>query len=142
MTNGSVMVKFLKAFIKATHKERVEFFKYVFQRVKERFIDYWLGYVSVNRNYIYKTNGEKQLKTFSIIAGKHGKGQWFSQLDANNIQTLIDTIRNGNTKYFNLHVSLGCSAYQEYTFDKRQTKLLLQQLEQIVDEEEIYVEDQ
>ena len=135
-----MIIKFLKAFVKASNKERREFFRYIFKRTKERFINYWFGYVSVYKQYIRDLDGKEKLHTFSIIVGKHGKGQWFSELDASKIQTLIDSIKSKNNKCFWLHLNLGCGAYQEYLFDKYQTKLLLQQLEKIVNEEEIYIE--
>lgn len=133
---------FIKAFIKASHEERMEFFKYIFKRTKEKFVNYWLGYVDVLRYYIY-TGDKKKLYTFSIIAGRYGKGVWFSELNATDIPKLIETIKQGLMKPLQLYVDYGYggTVYNEYVFNKRQTRLLLQQLEQTMAEEEIYYGD-
>jgi hypothetical protein len=134
-----MIIKFIKAFIKATHQERMDFFKWICKKARERFIDFWFGYVEVTRNYISTDEGEK-LYTVSIIAGKHGKGQWFKPIDIASIKKILKHL-NKNKKYFDLCIDLGCSAYQEYTFNKYQQKQLFKKLETMLSEEVIYIED-
>lgn len=38
-------------------------------------------------------------------------------------------------------MNLGCGAYQEYTLDRYQTKLLRETLQELLDTEEIYIEN-
>lgn len=42
-----------------------------FKKIKERFINYWFGHVSIYKNYITDIDNKRKLYTFSIIVGKH-----------------------------------------------------------------------
>lgn len=112
--------------------------KFTFDKLKQNFIDYWFGYVSIVKNYIHCEDGVQRLDSFAIIVGKHRVGQWFSDISPKNIQTLIDNIKNNKNKYFNLYLNLGCSAYQDYKFNKYQQKLLLKELEKLQQEKMYY----
>lgn len=135
-----MIINFIKAFVQASNKERIEFFRYVFKRIKERFIAYWLGDVSVFRHYISSPEFKKdKLYTISIVPSRFKKGAWFSDIDAKEIQNIINGIKNKPAKKFLLHQNMGCG-YLEYTFNSFQQKLLLNELEKILKEEDIYIE--
>jgi hypothetical protein len=129
----------IKAFIKASPKDKVEIIKYFAQKAKQNFIDYWFGYVLITPKYIHCIDDVERLYSLSVIVGKHRKGQYFSDIEPSNIQMLIDNIQSNTLRYFKLHVDLGCSAFQEYTFNKYQCKLLLKELNKLK-EQEVYVE--
>ena len=135
-----MIINFIKAFVQASNKERIEFFRYVFKRIKERFIAYWLGDVSVFRHYISSHEFKKdKLYTISIAVSRFKKGVWFSDIDAKEIQNIINGIKNKPAKKFLLHQNMSCG-YLEYIFNSFQQKLLLNELEKILKEEDIYIE--
>lgn len=109
-------------------------------QIKQKFIDYWFGFLNVNKYYIYDTNMNKQLYEISILAGIRGKGVWFSGLLACQIFNIVDELRKAinSNKKFRLHVSYGIYSYLDCTFNKYQQKLLLKELEQIIRTEKIY----
>lgn len=139
-----MIFKIIKIFLQAPCKSKIEIIKYFYTRLKERFIDYWLGTVSVIGQDIHCENNqkewEKKLYTFSIIAGQYGRGVWFSEIPASKISQIIEQLKEAQGKRFQLHIDYGCGVFNEYTFNKRLTKLLLEQLEEL-SKQEIYYEE-
>lgn len=93
---------------------------------------------TVQKNYI-GNDGINQLYTISIIVGRFNKCQWFSEIDANNIVTMVDKYSKA-TNGCSLKVNCGLGGYQSYTFNKYQKEILLTSLEKILKEETIFVE--
>lgn len=138
------IIKVIKIFLKATNKEKREIIKYFYKKEKQKFVNYFLGFVDVNKYYIDDIDGNTQLYKISIIAGKYGKGVWFSQISAEHIFDIIDKLKETNVSNvrFKLFVDYGCGAYQNYIFNKYQQKCLLKELEKIMQTEKIYCENQ
>lgn len=132
-------MKAIKLFLKLNWKEKCEVIQCLFNNYKERFIDYWLGNVSVIDQDIYD-DGVKKLYTYSIIAGQYGKGVWFSDLKASDLPKVIEKVKESQGKKFNLYVSYGCGVSNEYTFNKRLTRLLLNLLLEL-NKREIYIDE-
>jgi len=134
-----MVFKVIKAFLKASWKDRVEVIQYIFNNFKERFINYWFGRVSVHGQDIHD-GGVKKLYTYSIIAGQYGRGVWFSDLKGSGLFNIIEKVKQSQGNRFQLHVDYGCGAYNEYIFNKRLTRLLLDQLIEL-SKQEIYKDE-
>ncbi len=109
------------------------------KRIKQRFIKYWLGDVLVTKQNILCNDYKNRLYEFRIIPSRFRQAHWFGELDPKMIPELITKLEL-NKKRFNLHIDYGCGAYQDYTFNKYQQKLLLEDLRKLVNEE-IYDEN-
>jgi hypothetical protein len=135
----------LLEFMKAPLKDKKELISLIYNDKKERFIDYWFGYVEVKTQDImvvdYDDETKNPLYEASINVGRHGTAQWFSHLDLDVIKQIIEKTKNCTSKYFNLHIDFGGSMYQEYIFTKRQLKMLIPQLEELLDKEWYIEED-
>jgi len=134
-----MVLKIIKAFLKASWKDKVEFIQYIFNNLKERFINYWLGSVSVIGQDIHD-GGVKKLYTYSIIAGQYGKGVWLSDLKGSGIFDVIEKVKEAQGKKFQLYLNYGYGAYNEYVFNERLTRLLLDQLLEL-SKQEIYKDE-
>jgi hypothetical protein len=136
---GSLYKLKLIEFIKAPLKDKKKLVSLIYNDKKESFIDYWFGYVEVRTQDImvvdYDEKTKNPLYEASIIVGRHGTAQWFSHLDLDVIKQIIEKAKACTSKYFNLHIDFGGSMYQEYLFTKRQLKMLIPQLEDLVDKE-------
>lgn len=108
-----------------------------FEYKKEKFHDYWVGYVSVYTNDIYvldsnNTSGHDELYEVSILAGRKGDGQTFSGIGRELIQEIVEKWESSPKKRYHLHISLGGGAYQEYTFSRKQKEMLIAQLKPLL----------
>ncbi|WP_434577128.1 hypothetical protein [Thermoanaerobacterium thermosaccharolyticum] len=135
------IVKIIGIFLKATGKEKREIIKYFYKKAKQRFVNYFLGFVDINKYYIDDIDGNTKLYKISIIAGKYGKGVCFSQISAEHINNIMNKLKEKKSK-LELTIDYGCGTYQTYTFNKYQQKCLLKELEKIILTEKIYCENQ
>lgn len=108
--------------------------KYIVKKIK----DYWIGYVDVHTQDIFvcddeNRSGHNELYEISIIAGKHGRGQWFSHIGKNIVEQLVNDWEFSEKKEFELHLDLGCGAYQRYTFSKKQKDMLIEKLKPLIE---------
>lgn len=109
---------------------------------KERFHDYWVGYVNVRTNTISCTNdktGESQKKIYDITihCGRNGTGQSFSHIKKDIAEELVKKWEFSDKKAFELHIDIdmGISAFQEYTFTRKQKDMLIEQLKPLLEKE-------
>lgn len=111
-----------------------------FQKLKTKFIKYWLGDVTVSKHYISCLDKKDKLYTISIIPSKFKQATWFSNIDTKTIADIINKLELQN-KYFYLKINHDSNIFQEYTFNRHQQKLLLTELKNIVKNEDFYIEE-
>jgi hypothetical protein len=137
--NGVLCKLNLLKFIKAPMKDKISILRIIYKDKKERFINYWFGYVEVKTQGIMVVDFDKETKNplyeVSIVVGMHGRGQWFSHIDLDTIKQILEKTEGFNGKYFHLTIDLGSGMSQDYLFTKRQIKMLIPKLEELLDKE-------
>lgn len=128
----------LKIFIKASWQDKARIIAYICRSIIQRLSEYWLGSVSVIRDHIWTGPDQKELYQVSIIAGRFGRGSWLSGIGADRIPVIIEQMKSHSGRFL-LHIDYGL-AFNEYLFSEYLKKKLLGQLEQIIQEEKLYIE--
>jgi hypothetical protein len=109
-------------------------------KLRNKFINYWLGEVSVYKNYINCLDKKDKLDTISITPCRFRKATLLTKMDTPYISKIIQDIE-AYPKYLHLRLEHGEGIFQEYTFNKHQQKILLKELKNIIETEEFYEED-
>lgn len=119
------------AFKEYFSKER----KFIAQKVK----DYCIGYVEVRtQNILIMDDDESshnEIFKVSIIAGRHGAGQWFSNIGKELAEQIVKDWEFSEKREYELHMDLdsGYGACQRYTFSKKQKDMLVEQLKPLLE---------
>lgn len=107
--------------------------KYIAERLKS----YWIGFVDVNVQNISvtydKNNYQQEILEISIVTGRHGNGQWFSGIGKDMVEQIVRDWEFSEKKEFELHLDLGCCAYQRYVFTKKQKDMLIEKLKPLLE---------
>lgn len=104
--------------------------------------DYWLGNVIITKDYIWDIDNKKKIYTFTIIAIKYKKGHMLRKIDgkqAFNILKQAIQAQNQNAA-FDLYVTWDYGLSQNYFFNKRETRLLINRLTELI-KEDVYMGD-
>lgn len=106
---------------------------------KQRWYDYWIGYVDVHEDTISICNDDgsmtEKIDCLSVSAGRKGDGQIFNNLTKPICEQLVRNWKGKTNKRYRLHLDLGGSIYQEYDFTKHQRDILIQKLEVTLEKE-------
>ena len=100
--------------------------------------DYWIGFADVRTQDIlcggYGSDepSHTELYYINIMCGRFNKAQYFSHIDKEMVLEIVNDWEHSDSKKFHLHLDLGCGAYQQYTFSKRQKDMLIAQLKPLL----------
>ena len=124
-----------KEWEKLTTEEKCKTVKEYFQEesryIKESFKDFWIGYVNVRTQNIF-CDDHFEIYHLVIECGRFRHGQLFSEIDKETAEKLVKDWDQSYKKRYYLKVNLGCGAYQEYTFSRKQKEILIKQLKEIL----------
>lgn len=107
-----------------------------FNYYKQRWHDYWIGYVDVYEENISEFTEDEtmvtKIESVSVIVGRKGDGQSFHNLTRPICEQLVKDWKSNTKKRYRLHLDLGGSIYQDYVFTRRQKDMLISKLEPIL----------
>lgn len=107
--------------------------KNIFKKLKNKFIEYWIGFVIVNPHYIY-TKGTKQLYYIDLYIGKYKKAYSFSGVGKEALEQIVNDWKYDNSKGFNFHLDYDYG-YQDYTLTRIHKDILVAKLEDYLSKE-------
>lgn len=124
-------------------KEKITIIKeYILEELeylRDKFIYFWVGFVDIQVQDILcggigsDEPSHTDICYITILVGRFNKGQCFSNIDKPMIEELINDWEFSNNKKFHLHIDLGCGAYQEYVFSRKQKDMLIAKLKPLLD---------
>ena len=122
----------LPEILKAYRDYFVEETEYIAESMKK----YWIGYVDVYEQEILCGDEKpfhKELLSVSIIAGRHGKSQWFSKIGKDMVKRLVDEWETADKKMYEFTLDLGCGFSQQYIFTRKQKNMLMDKLKPLLE---------